>query len=484
MYNLMTQYGIELLAALEKAGLAQNLTPQGAANFATVLDNQYDAITLMDTTPRIIYANKKFEDVMGCRNEEFIGKDVAELIEEGKFEAGGPSLQVLSTKSTASFYQETRNGRQVLITANPLFDNEGNVALIICNVRDLTDLNRLKESSLSNRDQRDRYELEALELRARNRYQAEIVSRSKAMASIGELAVRAAGVNATILITGENGVGKGVLASFIHRHSSRNDQPFIQLNCSSIPENLFESEMFGYEDGAFSGARRRGKPGLLEVANNGTLFLDEIGDIPLSVQPKLLHFLQEGYLIRLGSTTQLVVDARIIAATNADLDELISAKQFREDLFYRLNVIPINIPPLRDRLEDIVPLANKFLKTFNTQYNRQKALTIEAQTALTSHSWPGNVRELQNLIERVVLLIESDQITDEHIARCLDIKGKEVTSKVSVSSLMPMQEAYREVEYQLLRIASSQFTSSRSIARALGISHPTVSKKLKEHNLQ
>ncbi|MGB9846090.1 MAG: sigma-54 interaction domain-containing protein, partial [Desulfotomaculales bacterium] len=318
------------------------------------------------------------------------------------------------------------------------------------------------------------------ELRARSSFQDYLVAKSGAMRLVAERAIRAAAVDANVLLTGESGVGKGLLASYIHRHGSRSKGPYIQVNCSAIPESLFESELFGYEEGAFTGARKKGKPGLLEVAHNGTMLLDEVGDMPWSIQAKLLNFLQEGGFFRVGGTKTVNVDVRIISATNADLQKRINEKLFREDLYYRLNVLPIHIPPLRERRDDIVPLALTFLNEYNQKYGQEKTLTLEAQKALYAYDWPGNVRELQNVLERIVILTEEKQIYSKHVYLAIGYTPTSAASSIQVNSLVPLPDAYQEIDRQLLQMALEQTRSMRKIAALLGISHPTVSKKIKQ----
>lgn len=474
---------VNLLKALKKVGLGENLTLKNLKIFTSLLDSLYDVIVLLDKGPSLIYVSKNYEAILGLKPEEVLGRSVVDLVKEGKFQ-GAPSLKVLETKKPYSVLQKTKNGTEVLVTANPVFDDEGNIILIIDNIRDVTDLNRLKEESLLHYMERMAYEREALELRARSNYNNYMIVRSKQMMDVVEKAISAATVDASVLITGESGVGKDVVAKFIHASSSRSSNPFIQINCSAIPENLFESELFGYEDGAFSGARRKGKPGLIEIARGGTLFLDEIGEMPLSLQSKLLCFLQEKQFYRVGGVQKINTDVRIIAATNCKLEQRIKQGKFRSDLYYRLNVIPISIAPLKERQEDIVPLAIEFIKKYNDKYNRNKYLTLDAQSVLYDYSWPGNVRELENTMERLVILTEGEHITAKDIQSALGEKEQETFPAVSINHMMPLTEAYQQVERQLLEMAIQQFNTNRQVAKALNISHPTVSKKLKEYGLE
>ncbi|WP_206808464.1 sigma-54 interaction domain-containing protein [Paradesulfitobacterium ferrireducens] len=473
----------ELMWALKDVGLSGKVSPEGAAFFAALLDTQYDAIALLDNKPRIIYINKNYENILGLKKEEIIGKDLRELMDAGIIRNGAPSIEVLKTKKHASSLENTKHGKSVLITASPLLDENGEILMIIDNIRDVTDINRLKEESLNYKRMSTQYEVEVQELRARTSFLDSLIAKSQAMSEVLERAIRAASVNANVLLTGESGTGKNVIANYIHTASSRKGSPFIQVNCSAIPESLFESELFGYEEGAFTGAKRKGKPGLIEVANGGTLLLDEVGEIPWNIQAKLLQFLQEGYFFRVGGTKESTIDVRIIAATNADLSQKIMDKSFRKDLFYRLNVLPIYIPPLRERYDDIVPLTLSFLEKYNSKYKTNKKLTSQAQPALINYDWPGNVRELENVVERVVILAENDQITEKDIYMAIGIKLPHFIDPLHVNKLMPFPEAYKEAERQLLHMALGQTQSLRKLAEILGTTHPTVSRKLKEHNI-
>lgn len=308
-----------------------------------------------------------------------------------------------------------------------------------------------------------------------------IIAYSVEMGKVLQLATKVAPVSTTILIMGESGVGKEVVARFIHNASLRRNGPFVTINCGAIPENLLESELFGYEEGAFTGAKREGKPGMIEIASSGTLFLDEISDLPLDLQVKLLQVIQERRLIRVGGIKPIEVDIRIIAATNRDLPKMVQEGQFRADLFYRLNVVPIVIPPLRDRRDDIIPLIYHFLAKHNNAHGYDKTISRETRELLTRYSWPGNVRELENLIERLVVTVEGEEITVEDLP--LHIKDEHLThdSKVIVEGVIPLREAVEEVERQLIRHAQKEHETTYEMAEALGVNQSTIVRKLKKY---
>lgn len=309
-----------------------------------------------------------------------------------------------------------------------------------------------------------------------------IIGQSIVMKQICELAVRVARVDATVLIWGETGVGKGAIAREIHKNSPRSKGPYIEINCAAIPGNLLESELFGYAKGAFTGASLKGKPGMFELANGGTILLDEIGEMPLNLQVKLLHVIQEREVTRIGGTQPLELDVRVIAAANRNLEDLVKRGEFREDLYYRLNVVPIYIPPLRTRQEDIPLLVDYFVHMFNNKYQMQKRFEERAVAALTNYSWPGNIRELENFIERVLIM------TNEDIMTCAHLKGLPEQEKVEtipeVSNIqMGLDEAIALVEKQMIARALTMSGSTRKAANILRVSQPTIVRKAKKYGI-
>ncbi|HHY97256.1 MAG TPA: sigma 54-interacting transcriptional regulator [Firmicutes bacterium] len=307
-----------------------------------------------------------------------------------------------------------------------------------------------------------------------------IVAYSQEMGKVLQVAERVVNVNATVLILGESGVGKEVVARFIHRMGNRRQGPFVKVNCGAIPETLLESELFGYETGAFTGAKRAGKPGLIELASSGTFFLDEICELPLNLQVKLLQVLQEKQVTRLGGTKPIQIDARIIAATNQDIHEMVRQGSFRADLFYRLNVVPIVIPPLRERKDDIIPLMYHFLDVCCRKYGVRKTVTDEVKEAFMAYDWPGNVRELENLVERLVIIAASDEIGIADLPS--PFKSCPVNQPpVTVSDVVPLKDAVEEVERQIIQKAVSRYHSTYEIAEVLGINQSTVVRKIQKY---
>ncbi|HON41876.1 MAG TPA: sigma 54-interacting transcriptional regulator [Bacillota bacterium] len=334
------------------------------------------------------------------------------------------------------------------------------------------------DASQTGKMERGRYARSASHSFAADSEPVDMVAYSPAMESVIALMQKVSSVSSTVLITGASGVGKEVVARYIHRTGNRSAEPFVKINCAAIPETLLESELFGYEEGAFTGARRSGKPGLIELASGGTLFLDEITEMPMALQAKLLQVLQEKCLVRVGGTKQIRVDARVIAATNRDIERAVKEGRFRNDLYYRLNVIPIRVPSLVERAGDIAPLTYHFLEKWGARYGRPRRISREAREALERYGWPGNVRELENVLEFLVVTVDAPVIGIEHIPTHIKSAGAKNTAEVCVSGIMPLRKAVEEVERQLIERASATCPSTYAIARALGVNQSTIVRKI------
>ena len=384
------------------------------------------------------------------------------------------TLQVLEKKESVTITQTTKNRNEILSTGTPVFDETGDVEFVIVNARDVTALNKLKNKlSLSE------YQLEKLKLEQK-RFSGVVVN-SAVMQKIMGTALHIAKVDSTVLLTGESGVGKGVFARFIHEYSMRREGPFVKVDCSSIPESLFESELFGYEKGAFTGANQEGKIGLLEMASGGTVFLDEIGDMPIGMQAKLMRAIQDLEILPVGGHATRKIDVRFISATNVDLLKAIENKTFRADLFYRLNVVPIHIPPLRDRMDDIPPLINMIVDKINDKYGFDKTISVEAFDSLMKYEWPGNVRQLENTIERILVSNRDDVIKKSDLSA--DILG---TSGDIEQEIDIYHNDYRELlanyDKKILEIAILNEGSIPKAAKILGIDATTIRRKLEKYN--
>ncbi|WP_407408715.1 sigma-54 interaction domain-containing protein, partial [Peribacillus sp.] len=375
-----------------------------------IIENSYDGIYITDPDGVTIYTNPAIERITGIPKEYYIGKSVNQLIKRGILNAS-VTHKVVKQRRTVSVVQDNFAGKETLITGSPVFNGEGEIEQIVTNIRDLSDLNELMHELTKVNELNNQYKQEIEKLRKITN-QDGVVFVSEKMRKIYEIAERISDIDATVLILGETGVGKDVLARNIFNGSIRSKKgDFVKINCGAIPADLLESELFGYEGGAFTGANHKGKPGMFEIADNGILFLDEVGELPLQLQVKLLRVLQEREIQRIGGTKPKKIDVRIIAATNRNLLDMVKAGEFREDLYYRLNVIPIVIPPLRERREDILALSDLFLTKANNQYKLTKKLDSALKDYFFHYDWPGNVRELINIVERLVVLTNGSVIS-------------------------------------------------------------------------
>lgn len=441
-----------------------------------------DGFCIMDNKATVIFVNHVYERITGLKREAIIGRTMRELVTQGVFDRS-TSEQILQTGRPVTLTLKVRTGKSVLVSGSPLFDRNNEISRIVCSIRDITELNRLQNELESVATLKTRYEEELVDLKLHAPHSKHIIFRSAAVRRIMELALRLGSVDSTILLQSESGAGKELFADFIQRNSLRSDKPFLKINCGAIPEHLLESELFGYTRGAFTGANREGKVGIFEAANHGTLLLDEAGELPKLLQVKLLRVLQEKAVRRIGDTTPREIDVRILASTNRNLAAMVERGEFREDLFYRLNVVPIHIPPLRERREDILPLVQAFLANFNKRYNTEKILHPKALPALLEYSWPGNVRELENIMERLVVTsvgriinvadLPEDLFRQEKVKlESLPLKGK---------TLKEIMDAY---EASILRRYYSEYGTTRRVAAALGIHQSNVVRKLQRLNLK
>jgi transcriptional regulator with PAS, ATPase and Fis domain len=407
------------------------------------------------------------------------------------------SLRVIETEKPVIMEQQLNKGlpneKYVIIRATPIFGRNGKIKYIINYLWDITEKNNLMLQLDRVIGEREKYVIELAQLREANLKDREIVTRSKEMHDVMNRALRVAGTDFSVLLTGESGTGKELLARFIHKNSLRSEKTFLSVNCGAFPENLLESELFGYEKGSFSGARSEGKKGIFEYADEGTLFLDEVGDMSSMLQVKLLRVLQEGEVLRVGSTKPKYVDVRIIAATNTDLETQVQKGAFRKDLYYRLNVVPVKVPPLRNRREDIPVLVKHFTDKVNAKYNMRREFSAGAVDAIMQLDFPGNVRELENMTERIALFAESDIVRASDVrantnasngsfdatARIGDPAG-EGSGHANEHSLYDLLDAY---EKKLLLDCLHVCRTTTSMAEQLGVDQSTVSRKLRKHGI-
>ena len=438
-----------------------------------ILDSISDAIFIDDAQGFTIWINKASEDLYKVKRKDIIGKHVSFLESEGIFTPSVARI-VMEKKKEVTTIHENKDGKRLLTTGIPIMDANSNMSKIITTTHDITELINLQN------------ELESVQNKLSGLKEQEgfngIVANSPSMYNVIQLTRRLSDVDSTVLITGESGVGKGVIAKQLHENGRRKEYPFIKLNCGAIPETLIESELFGYESGAFTGSRRNGKKGLFETANKGTIFLDEISELPLNLQVKLLQVIQEREITRVGGVESIPIDVRIISATNRDLMSLVSQGKFREDLYYRLNVVPISIPPLRERPEDIIPMIRIFLNQNNKKMKEHKEIDSKAIAILMKYAWPGNVRELQNIIERLMITTRGTTIHPENLPSFI-LEAAVNTEPVLITTGKSLKEALDDAEKEILIKAVEKYKTTRTIAKALGVSQPTIVRKLQKYHI-
>lgn len=447
-----------------------------------IIKTSNNNITITDQHGHILYSNPEHWTVYGIEPTDLTGQSVYTLQDEGIL-SPSISAMVIKEKKEVQVMQHTITGKVIMSTAYPVFNETGELIRVISYAQDQTEILNLHQQYDQLKEKVKGYQTEVKNLRQKNG----ISYRSKAIQQVFETINRVANSDATVLFLGESGVGKSMFAQTLHSFSPRETEPFIEVNCSTIPEHLFESEMFGYESGSFTGASKHGKQGLIQQAENGTLFLDEIGELPLNIQVKLLRVIQEKKFIPVGGKKEIHINFRLVVATNQNLENMVQKGTFRSDLYYRLNVIPLQIPSLRERKEDIALLMNHYLQIMNTKYQASKRLHSKTFDYLVQYSWPGNVRELENLIERLVLTSEESIITPSSLPQA--IRGQLPSTDEKSSYLLEklfqdkrnLKEILEETEKFILFKAYEECKSTYQIAKMLGISQPSVVRKLKKY---
>jgi PAS domain S-box-containing protein/TyrR family helix-turn-helix protein len=458
----------------------QNLNRQLNA----IIQSSSDGIWVCDGEARVTTVNKASEKLNGIKAEDVVGKYVADIMASGLFDRS-VTLEVLKTGRQVSIVQQIKaTGRTLLVTGTPVFDESGTIFLVVVNERDMTQLGAIREQLEQSRMETEKYREELAELSVLELQKQEIIAENANMRHLLRTALKLAHLEASnILILGESGTGKGLLAKFIHKNGHRGKKPLVQINCAALPESLLEAELFGYEKGAFTGAREQGKAGLFELAQGGTLFLDEIGDLPLTVQAKLLKYLDDHEVMRLGSLKPRKIDCTVIAATNRDLENLSKNRLFRQDLYYRLNTFTIRIPPLRERTEDVFELTSHFLQKYNKTYKVRKRISPAALEALQSYSFPGNVRELKSILKKAMIMSDKE-LLDDLIIGCLGSGADEAAGlRDARDRQKSLLDEVGRTERDMLEKAMRQCTSTRELAKHLGISQPTVVRKLRKYGL-
>ncbi|MEW5921116.1 MAG: sigma 54-interacting transcriptional regulator [Bacillota bacterium] len=460
------------------------------------LENSYDGIMICNNKGIGLRVNPALLRVTGLEENQLVGSNIAELQQKGIVAYEPITIRALQEQSVITGMQKIWTGKKVTVTGVPVFGEGKKVIRVISNVRDVEALSQIQHQDKLNRvwELSKRYSLELATLKKELEKSDHIIACSPEMLTVMESVMHLAASDVNVMILGESGVGKDIIARLIHDNSRRNKcGKYIKVNCGAIPYELMESEFFGYERGAFTGARQEGKRGFFELANGGTIFLDEIADLPLGLQVKLLRVLEDREIIRVGGENAIRLDVRVIAATNKNLEAMVAEGSFREDLYYRLNVVPMTLPPLRERPEDIVALLEHFLEHFNEKYGTNKSFSVEALYLLKKYSWPGNVRELINLVERLVITCKSPVILPEHFPRSMNIYTPESDSTTSLLieyrylreqlKKKNMKEILEEIERKIVLLAFKEHRSSRKVGEILGVSHATVINKLRKHGI-
>ena len=473
--------------------------------YQKILEASHDEICVSDDKGIIIYCNKAFEENYGLKKEDILGKNVS-FLEDSGYSTKSPIPIVLKTKTKFSLEQDTQTGKKLIITATPIFDENGHLEFTVENCRDITELNNIKNKLEDTKKQVKKYKSEVETLyRTALRIEDTVIMDGIVMRPIINTVNHVSKTDVSVLLLGESGTGKSSLARYIHHNSNRSNGPFITINCATISPQLLESELFGYTSGAFTGASTKGKVGLVELANGGTLFLDEINSLSFNIQTKLLRVIEERQIMRIGSDYIIPLDIRIIAATNESLTEKIVMGTFRADLFYRLSSLEINIPPLRDRREDIIPLFNNFvnevlkddgLNGINS-IDENFVLTKDEMDKLYNYSWPGNVRELKTIAQKYVVTgkIKLRQDRDFKTKKLLpnsevDKFNSETTASVEVQDesiniskindgkiSIDIKEVNKYVEEKIISMLFAQGLSKNEVAQVLGISRTSLWKK-------
>jgi len=451
----------------------------------SIINASYDGIYITDGCGNTIMVNQSYERITGISIFELLDKNMKDLVREGYFSQSA-SLHAIKKRGPVSVRQKLISGKEILATAMPVFMNDDineEIIFVVTNVRDVPELMKIKaelKDELSDTkalNEKLRQELKLfkeIEKAVEN-----LIIKDSKMNAVVEMALRIAKFDSNVLLTGDTGVGKSEIAKLIHQNSLRKNEKLIEVNCGAIPANLVESELFGYEKGAFTGAVSMGRQGFFGLADKGTLFLDEISEAPFNAQVKLLQVIQDKIFYKIGNPNPQKADVRIIAATNKDLMKLVQEGKFREDLYYRLCVTPIHILSLRERKDDIVPLALKFLKNFNEKFETSKYFTSQCLNTMVEYDWPGNVRELTNLVERLVILAKSDRIEKRNLPAYIQNTGRVLRDRKYEG--LTLKDAVHLFETELIRDTIENEGSIRKAAKKLDVDPSTITRKMSKN---
>jgi len=446
-----------------------------------IINSSSDGLFVCNANGTVIRINPASERMHHILADEVLGRNIFKLVEEGFIERSA-ALETIRDRRQVSVLQNHR-GRKLMSTGTPVFDDAGELVLAVVTVRDVTEIDQLQRSIEEEEARNSQLREQMLAMQQLELEERKIIARSQVMVQVLQQAVRAGGADSTVLILGESGVGKGVVADLIHSHSKRAEGPMIRINCGAIPETLIESELFGYEKGAFTGAGTA-KPGYFELADGGTLFLDEVAELPAASQVKLLRFLEDGQIFRLGGTSATSVDVRVLAATHRNLEQMVSGEQFRLDLFYRLNVIPLTVPPLRERSDCLLPLLRHYVEQFAQHNGVKRRLGRGAADALLGYAYPGNVRELMNLCERLVVMSETEVIDEADLPMNVRSQLERQVGQLRLwRQGQTLNQVVAEIERRVLVEMCESYSSQSEIAAALGVNQSTIARKLQKHKL-
>ena len=464
----------EDIQALSRTELEQEVARLTYVNrlLNLIFANQTNPLLIMDGEGVIILVNEAYERLADVRRTDLLGKNIKDLV--GTVISRSTTVEALAQKKKVTLDQELlKSGRTGISTSVPILNGQEIELIIGCNF-DPESVETIQRQLELERKKSRMYLAELEQYKERQKARGGLIAQDKRTLEVLERAERVAKVDSSVLIIGETGTGKEEFAKHIHQTSGRRDKPFVAVNCGAIPESLLESELFGYEKGAFTGADTKGKIGLFEAADGGTIFLDEIGDLPMSIQVKLLRVLQEHAIQKVGAYKSTPVDVRVLAATNQDLKQMVKENRFRMDLYYRLGVVLLNIPPLRERVGDIVPLSVHFVEELNRRFCTHKTLAPSACQALRQYDWPGNVRELKNILEEVVIMSGRDIITKQDLGLSKGSQWSEAPLDAT-----PLPELMADMEFRHLQGALEREGSIRKAAAYLGMPATTFARRIK-----
>ncbi|RNB89697.1 PAS domain-containing protein [Brevibacillus fluminis] len=453
-----------------------------------IMDTISSGINICDRNGTIIWVNQACCKILNKSRVELIGGNVVHMKKEGAFT---PSVieMALNAKQSVATVQEITGGNKVAVAAEIIFDEEDNPKYCLAHGNDISNwvdhVSKIHWDDIRPILKRYMQEIKSMDTRLILTKEAQpYVGLSKAHELLADIMGRVARVDSTVLITGETGVGKNVAAKRIHDLSERRNHPFVHLNCAAIPDLLLESEIFGYHKGAFTGANPTGKPGLVKLAEKGTLFLDEISELPIHLQSKLLQLLQDKTYMPIGGSQLLKADVRIIVATNREIEEMVREGKFRADLYYRLHILPVTIPPLRKRKEDILPLLHYYLKKSNQMHNQKRTFSKQVLDVFQQYQWPGNIRELENTVERLVIMAKEEEIAVHDLPHSFLTTTMKTETIESLREGKTLSEILESVEKSIIEHAFIENKTTRKTAKALGITQTSLMRRLGKYKIR